>query len=117
MRLVSRYAPAIALMGVIFAFSAQPNLDSGLGWMDFVGRKLAHMTEYGLLWLLWLRALGTRHKLAALAIAIAYAASDEFHQTFVQGRDGTPRDVAIDTAGMLVAWGLFELRRRRLTHR
>jgi VanZ family protein len=112
MRLVGRYGPPLALMGVIFALSAQPNLDSGLGWIDFVGRKLVHMTEYGLLWLLWLRALGWRQRWAALAIAVAYAATDEFHQTFVAGRDGTVRDVAIDTAGALVAWALVELRRR-----
>src|SRR3977135_2628031 len=72
MRLVARFGPPLVLMAVIFAFSAQPGLGSGLGWIDFVGRKLVHMAEYGLLWLLWLRALGTSHRLAALVIAIAY---------------------------------------------
>jgi VanZ family protein len=39
-------------------------------------------------------------------MALAYAISDEFHQTFVPGRSGAPRDVAIDligiTAGLLL---------------
>jgi VanZ family protein len=117
MRPLGRYLPPLVLMATIFVLSAQSDLNSGLGWMDFVGRKLVHMTEYGLLWILWVRALGWQRRLAAFAISFAYAASDEFHQTFVRGRHGTPRDVAIDTAGILLAWALIELRRRRLRAR
>jgi hypothetical protein len=102
-RLGWRFAPPLALMGVIFALSAQPDLGTDLGWIDLVGRKLAHMAEYGLLWLLWLRALGWRSPWAAAAIAIGYAVTDEFHQTFVDGRHGAPLDVAIDSAGVAVA--------------
>lgn len=90
-------------MGVIFYLSAQPDLGTGLGAADLVLRKLAHMTEYALLWLLWLRALGWRSPWVAAAIAIGYAATDELHQTFVTGRHGTPVDVAIDSVGVLVA--------------
>jgi len=36
-----------------------------------------------------------------------YAASDEFHQTFVPSREGCVRDVMIDTSGALA--GLFAL--------
>jgi hypothetical protein len=102
-RLIGRFGPPVALMGVIFGLSAQPNLGTDLGWIDLVGRKLVHMTEYGLLWLLWLRALGWRAPWLAAAIAIGYAGTDELHQTFVAGRHGTPVDVAIDSAGVLVA--------------
>ncbi|WP_372791066.1 VanZ family protein [Paraconexibacter sp.] len=112
MALVGRFAPPLALMALIFALSAQPDLSSGLGTWDLVLRKLAHMTEYGLLWFLWLRALGRPARpLAAAAIAIAYAASDEWHQTFVEGRHGTPVDVLIDATGVLIASALW---RRRL---
>ena len=93
----------LALMGVIFALSAQPDLGTGLGTVDLVARKLVHMTEYGLLLLLWLRALGWRAPWAAAAIALAYAATDELHQTFVDGRHGTPVDVLIDGVGIAVA--------------
>ena len=104
---LSRFAPPIALMGVIFALSAQPDLNSGLGTVDLVGRKIVHMTEYGLLWLLWHRAFGWRRPGAAAAIAIGYAATDEFHQTFTHGRHGTPVDVLIDSLGVVIAYGLW----------
>jgi VanZ family protein len=90
-------------MAVIFVFSAQPDLNSGLGVWDTIGRKLIHATTYGLLWYLWWRALGRRHTLVAVAITFAYAVSDEFHQTFVHGRHGSPIDVAIDMAGVALA--------------
>ena len=102
MRIVSRFAPPLVLMGVIFALSAQPSLNSGLAW-DTVLRKAAHMTEFGLLWLLWWRALGYGSRLVPAAIAVAYAVTDELHQTAVEGRVGSPVDVLIDTAGVLVA--------------
>ena len=101
----ARYLPPLALMALIFALSAQPNLNSGLGVWDTVLRKLAHMAAFGLLWLLWERAL--RRPFAALAIALAYAVSDEIHQSFVAGRHGSPWDVAIDAAGIglaVLAW-------------
>jgi len=39
----------------------------------------------------------------ALAIAIAYAITDELHQSSVPTRNGAPLDVAIDTAGAVLA--------------
>ena len=106
MRAFSRFAPPLALMAVIFAFSAQPDLGTGLGVFDLVLRKLAHMVEYGLLWWLWWRALGYERPGLAALIAIAYAASDELHQSFVEGRVGSPVDVAIDALGVAIAWRL-----------
>lgn len=114
---IARFAPPLALMAVIFALSAQPDLNSGLGTIDLVGRKLVHMTEYGLLWLLWLRAFGWRRPGAAAAIAVAYAVTDELHQTTVHGRHGSPVDVLIDTTGIAIAWLLWRARERRLTAR
>jgi VanZ family protein len=102
-RFAGRFGPPVALMGLIFALSAQPDLGTDLGTVDLVGRKLVHMTEYGLLFVLWLRALGWRAPWAAAAIALGYAATDELHQTFVHGRHGTPVDVAIDALGIFLA--------------
>jgi VanZ family protein len=95
-------------MGLIFALSSLSDLNSGLNAGDFFLRKLAHMTEYGLLFVLWTRATG-RQGLSAL-ITIVYAATDEYHQSFVEGRHGTPVDVLIDSTGVLIAALL--LRRR-----
>lgn len=113
MSLLSRFAPPVALMGVIFGLSATPDLNSGLGTIDFVGRKVVHMTEYGLLWFLWHRALRFRRPWVAAALAVAYAGTDEYHQTFIQGRHGTPVDVAIDAVGVAVVWGLVRARALR----
>ena len=89
------WLPPLLLMGVIFFFSAQPSLDSGLGLIDLIGRKLVHFAEYALLCFLWWRALVTvttpgRAALLAFLLASGYAVTDEFHQTFVEGRHGTP---------------------------
>jgi VanZ family protein len=95
-------------MGVIFLLSHQPNLDSGLGLIDLVGRKLVHFAEYALLCFLWWRPLSTvmsseRAVLLAFLLATGYAATDEFHQSYVEGRNGSPVDWAIDTAGAATA--------------
>lgn len=113
MRLLSRFGPPLALMGVIFFLSAQSDLSTGLGVWDTIIRKAAHMAEYGLLWFLWQRALEVRSPLPAAAITLAYAASDEFHQTFVEGRHGSPLDVLIDAAGVGIAVLLLTRRRAR----
>jgi VanZ family protein len=111
------WLPPLLLMGLIFFFSAQPSLDSGLGWIDSVGRKLVHFGEYALLCFLWWRLLrpgmpAGRAALLAFVVSSLYAATDEFHQSFVDGRHGTPVDWAIDTAGAgLVALALGRRRR------
>jgi len=112
---VSRYAPPLAVMALIFALSATPDLSSGLGAWDFALRKLAHIAIFGALWLTLARATGWRRPVLSTAIAILYAISDEVHQSFVQGRHGTPVDVAIDALGIgvaVLAW-IVATRRRR----
>ncbi len=119
MALVSRldpWAPPIALMALIFFLSAQPDLNSGLGLFDLIGRKLIHAAEYALLCFLWWRALRTvtasqRAAIAAFLITVAYAAGDEYHQTFVSGRSGSPVDVMIDSAGAALAAVLLARRK------
>jgi VanZ family protein len=97
---LSAWLPVVLWAGVIFAFSAVPSLGTGLGTWDLVLRKLAHLSEYVLLGLLLARAV--RRPVLAVALAAAYAVTDEVHQTFVAGRHGSPLDVAIDTLGALV---------------
>lgn len=116
MAAVARFGPPVALMGLIFFLSAQPDLGSGLGSWDLVLRKLAHMVEYGLLFLLWRRALPAASPWAAAAIAVGYAATDELHQSFVDGRQGTPVDVLIDAAGVALG-GLVQVTRERAGRR
>lgn len=113
MRLVLAWLPAVAIAAVIFALSAQPDLKVAQGDLDLVLRKLAHLTVYALLAAACVRGLaahGLRGRAllgGAVLLATAYAISDEFHQTFVPGRSGAPRDVAIDLVGILAAIALL----------
>ena len=106
-RMLRLWLPVVLSAGLIFGLSSSPSLDSGLGTWDEVLRKCAHVTEYAILGLLLVRALG--RELPALLLGVAYAASDELHQHFVTGRHGAPVDVAIDTAGLLI--GIVLVRR------
>ena len=113
------WLPPLALMGLIYFLSAQPSLDSGLGWVDDVGRKLVHFGSYALLCALWwrlLRGAGVERRRAALlafAATSLYAVSDELHQSTVEGRHGTPLDWAIDSAGAALAALRLGARRKR----
>lgn len=78
--------------------------------LEFLVRKAAHMAEYAVLFLLYRRALALsgvrRPALVALGLCAAYAATDEFHQRFVDDRGPSVNDVMIDTAGAALAWAL-----------
>jgi VanZ family protein len=113
LRAVAAWLPALAWAALIFAFSAQSTLtfipDQPL---DF--GKLGHMAIFGVLALLLWRALALTTKLRrpwawALALTVLYAITDELHQSFVPGRDPSPRDVAIDAAGALIAVAILGL--------
>ena len=77
-----RFAPPLLLMAVMLFLSAQPDLNSGLGVWDTIGRKFVHAAVYGTLWFLWWRPLRMRNPIPAIAITLLYAISDEYHQTF-----------------------------------
>jgi len=99
-RTLTLWLPVVLWAGVIFALSSIPSLGTGLGTWDLVLRKAAHVTEYAVLAVLLVRALG--REAPALALGVLYAASDEVHQAFVPGRHASPVDVAIDTVGLLI---------------
>lgn len=106
-RSISVWLPVVVWAAVIFAFSSIPSLSSGLGLWDTILRKAAHMTEYAILGALLVRALG--RELPALLAGVAYAVTDEIHQSFVEGRHGSPFDVALDGIGVAVGIFIFRL--------
>ena len=92
-------------------------------------RKTGHVSEYAVLALLvlWARrgdrknagvqaGWNWRDAALALVIAAAYAATDELHQSFVPGREGSLWDVLIDSvgagAGLFLLWFLGRWRKR-----
>lgn len=103
------WLPPLAWMLLIFIVSAQPTLPHApQAFLDLLLKKGAHMLEYAILFVLLWRALSvSRPSLSSLIMALAltmlYAASDEFHQTFVPGRQGRLTDVLIDSSGAAMA--------------
>jgi VanZ family protein len=104
------WGPVVLWAAVIFGLSSVPSLSSGFGVWDEVLRKGAHLAEYAVLGLLLMRAWG--RELPALTTAVAYAATDEIHQRFVQGRHSSPFDVAFDACGAVIGLLLWQLSRR-----
>ncbi|MEM7167005.1 MAG: VanZ family protein [Planctomycetota bacterium] len=115
-RLLRRAAPYI-WMGVIFCVSHSPS--DGLPNVNLVPHfdKVIHAGVYAFLvccfavsqmpyrdarvWLRW-----------AAPVAVAYAISDEVHQSFVPGRNADVADVIADVAGVALASVFFLLRSR-----
>ena len=87
-------------------------------------RKCAHLAEYAILAALLYRAFRQgqdnfrRGAVLALVVATIYASLDEFHQSFVPLRTGSPYDVAIDVvgalAGVLIYWGAIHNRKSKI---
>jgi VanZ family protein len=100
----------------------------GIEAVRWVVRKGAHLTVYAILAWLWWRALRRPVRRDArpwswpvagwaLLGVMLYAASDEWHQSFVANRTGAVRDVLIDTVGGMLGLGvLWLIYRRRRNH-
>ena len=89
--------------------------------INAVMRKFGHFFEYAILSALLWRALratlrssfNVRPAAVALVISALFAASDEFHQSFVPSRTPSGNDVLIDICGAGVAVAVCQLVRRR----
>ena len=106
-------------------FSLDENEEQDLvGKLHLPVRKLAHMSEYALLYLLiYLPLLTYKLKgkmlyyIIPLISSFLYACSDEYHQSMIDARCGCFSDVLIDTSGAvlmgLALLGVSWLRGRR----
>ena len=140
-RFLSRYLPLVAWL-VFISFASSDSFNAGntsriigplilwffpnttpetLAAVYVVTRKAAHFTEYAILAFLAARAFRTsprpalaeRWFVAALALVVAYALVDEYHQSFVSSRTGSIYDSFIDIAGGLTALLLIRRRHNR----
>lgn len=101
------WLPPLFWMGLIFFLSSFHKLQaSPVGWQDFIIRKTAHFLEYAILCVLYYRGLKNtanistkKTLLLALILTIFYALTDEYHQTFVNGRTGRSFDIGVDSLG------------------
>lgn len=110
-RALMLWLPVVAWAAVIFAISSIPSLSTDLGTWDTILRKAAHISEYAVLGALLYRVLG--REAPALAAGIAYAATDELHQHFVNGRTGAVVDIAFDAVGVALGMLIWLRLRRR----
>jgi len=100
------WLPVFIWAVIIFTFSSFPTVQTAeIDWQDFIVKKTAHLAEYALLAILIYRTLkiksSNKKKAAifALVITVLYAITDEYHQSFVPGRQARIRDVIIDGVG------------------
>ena len=81
---------------------------------NHVLRKCGHFIGYGMLGIFfvraWMMTLQVKSLVRALVLGLfctlCVASADEFHQFFLPGRTGTPRDVALDMTGAVVLAGI-----------
>ena len=121
-RLVWLWGPVVGMMAVIFSVSSLEDVSLPGRMTDVSGHGLGYAT----LGLTLVRALAgglprritLRMALGAIAIAVAYGATDEVHQMFVHGRTAELRDLYADATGATVAtvacwaWGILAARPR-----
>lgn len=121
-----KWLALIVWLIIIFLFSQQPhsgeathsiieqllpNLKTNniVDIINFIIRKLAHLTEYFILTLLTISLLKEYTKqekiilISSLLFCFLYALSDEYHQSFIAGRGSSMKDVLIDTLGGIFA--------------
>jgi VanZ family protein len=115
-RKLTLWLPPLAVMLAIYLASSVPAEDLG----ELPSDKLLHFLAYAVLALLLARALAwglfqvdQAAAFQALVVAALYAASDEFHQHFVPGRQPSGWDLAADLLGALAAVTVLWLLRRR----
>src|SRR5437870_11216842 len=95
-----------------FLLWLKPGMSPQTIWVILVAvRKCAHVIEYAVLALLLWRALRNTPVLGAKMLVVfgavmlgcaLFAASDEFHQTFIKSRTPSVRDVLLDIAGAIL---------------
>jgi VanZ family protein len=114
-------APVLVWMALIFIASSIPS-GSFPDVSIFRYDKLIHLIIYGVLGFLMHRALSRQSRFPLLArwaalwsvlFCVLYGVSDEFHQSFVPGRDMSGYDLIANTAGALLSAVIVRFRTGR----
>jgi len=107
---VSLYSPPVLWCGLIFYLSSQPYLRVSEGPWDLALRKFGHISEYFVLTILSSKAIGSsifklnkKTIISGALFSFFFAISDEYHQSFIEGRCGSPVDVGVDSIGIVLA--------------
>jgi len=103
---ILKFLPAFLMMLAIFLFSARPADPTPLSLIERIIYKGGHVIGYSLLALSYWRAFRLNQNMRWIAwlLAVLYAVTDEYHQSFVPGRHPTIFDVLIyDNIGALLS--------------
>jgi len=106
------------MMLLIFLISAKPSSQlPNFDWADKFIKKGGHVIGYAVLALLYWRAFDfmRNKRWVVWLLVLLYAATDEFHQSFVPGRHSTIWDVMIfDNFGALISlWFVNRYRKQK----
>ena len=118
--MLKNWGPFLLIVVLIFIFSSIPKHDlPDLAQSDLMVKKGEHMLGYFLLALTFWYGLSWDKERWWLAwmVAVLYAITDEFHQSFIPGRTPLPGDVAIDSIaaglGILVGFVMTKIKEDR----
>lgn len=136
MKLLKNWLPALLMMALIFGFSSIPSREMpSFGGLDFSIKKFGHALGYGMLAVSYLRGLNSAkhegHKdhegkplplfvfnnsvFFAWLMAVLFSATDEFHQSFVPGRNPSLWDVFLfDNFGAIAGLWLHQICAKRI---
>jgi VanZ family protein len=105
-KFLKQYWKVIGWSVLIFTISSLPTLPRvGFIWWDFILKKSGHALEYAVLYTLVYKTMSPNSNWRTpLLFGLAFALSDEYHQSFVPGRSARFTDVGFDTFGMLIAY-------------
>ena len=106
LREVGLWGPVLLVAGAILTLSQMSSPPSPSGAPDW----LLHGIEFGVLSLFlsralaggWRGRLGRRGAVLTVLLGVLYGAGDEWHQSFIPGRDASGRDLVADSAGTLL---------------
>ncbi len=112
-RIVSLWGPVVLFAATLFLLSAQRQIPLA----EHVWDKALHAVGYGAFALLVIRAchggfgpLVPKATALAFALTVGYGITDEFHQSFVPGRDSSALDVVADAVGFALAAAVLLVR-------
>lgn len=134
MKKLKKWIYLIIWLIIIFIFSSQANSgdithniiediivtnnNSIINTINFIIRKLAHLTEYFILACLTISLLKEYTKkqkiiiITTIIFCFLYALTDEYHQSLVPGRSPLLTDVLIDTTGAIISTIIYYLRNK-----
>jgi VanZ family protein len=112
MRLLRFWFPLWAYSAIIFLISSLPA--SSIGFTHVVWDKLLHTLEYTVLGFLAARAFAQHNKESGLVLwaicvvfCFGFGLTDEFHQSFVPGRESALNDAYADLLGGAIGAGIY----------